>query len=45
MANEVHANTKARGSNPATLECGVLRAGASVTGDPKLVTCVKCKDE
>ena len=43
MADEVHANTKARGSDPATLECGAPRSGALVTGDSKLVTCSTCK--
>lgn len=43
MAEEVHTNTKMRGSKPVTLECGAVRAGALVTGDPTQVTCTKCK--
>lgn len=45
MADEVpvHANTKVRGSDPVTLECGAERKGALVSGDPNLVTCSKCK--
>lgn len=43
MADEVHFNTKVRGSNPSVLECGAPRPGAPVTGDPDRVTCSKCK--
>lgn len=42
MAEEVHANTKARDSNPVTLGCGAPRAGAKVTGDPAQITCAAC---
>ncbi len=43
MANEVHANTKVRGSNPVTLKCGAIRAGSLVTCDPTQISCSKCK--
>ncbi len=45
MANEVHANTKVRDSDPITLVCGAVRAGALVTGDPDQITCSKCKSK
>lgn len=43
MADEIHANTKVRGSSPVTLVCGAVRAGTLVTGDPAQITCSKCK--
>ncbi len=44
MTDEVHANTKVRGSSPVTLACGAVRAGALVSGDPDQITCSKCQD-
>ncbi len=46
MDDVVHANTKVRGlprSEAPRIECGAPRPGALVTGDPKLITCPKCK--
>ena len=43
MADEVIHHTNARDRETKALPCGLPRAGALVTGDPKRVNCDGCR--